>query len=62
MVDGPSREHDMLLLGRYAGQAPEIDGVVHLGMPPDGVRAGELIEARITDGDEVDLVAEPLVD
>jgi ribosomal protein S12 methylthiotransferase len=62
MVDGPSPEHDMLLLGRHQGQAPEIDGVVHLGSPPDGARSGQLLEALVTDADEVDLVAEPVVD
>lgn len=62
MVDGPSPEHDMLLQGRHPGQAPEIDGVVHLGSPPEGARPGDLLEARVTGADEVDLVAEPIVD
>ena len=62
MVDGPSPEHDMLLLGRHQGQAPEIDGVVHMGSPPEGARPGDLLELRVTDADEVDLVAEPIVD
>jgi ribosomal protein S12 methylthiotransferase len=62
MVDGPSPEHDMLLLGRSPGQAPEIDGAVHLGVPPEGARAGELVRAIVRDGDAVDLVAEPVVD
>jgi len=61
LVDGPSPEHDMLLLGRHQGQAPEIDGVVHLGVPPDGAQRGAVVRALVTDADEVDLVAEPLL-
>ncbi len=62
MVDGASPEHDMLVLGRHQGQAPEIDGVVHLGVPPDGVQLGSIVQATVTDGDAVDLAAEPVVD
>jgi ribosomal protein S12 methylthiotransferase len=62
LVDGPSSEHEMLLMGRHEGQAPEIDGGVHLGMPPHGARPGDVIEAVVTDADEVDLVAEPVLD
>ena len=62
LVDGASAQHDMLLVGRHQGQAPEIDGVVHLGMPPDGAQPGSLLRVNVTDADEVDLVAEPVVD
>lgn len=62
MVDGPSDQHEMVLVGRTQGQAPEIDGVVHLGMPPDGASVGSVVAALVTDGDEVDIVADPMVD
>jgi len=35
LVEGPSEESDLLLRGRHAGQAPEIDGCVYLALPPD---------------------------
>lgn len=58
LVDGPSPEHDLLLAGRHRGQAPEVDGVVHLGIPFQGARPGCLYQAVVTDADEVDVVAE----
>lgn len=60
LVDGPSPEHELLAVGRHQGQAPEIDGVVHLGLPPDGLVAGSFVRARIQGADEVDLAAEVL--
>jgi ribosomal protein S12 methylthiotransferase len=62
MVDGPSDQHELMLVGRHAGQAPEIDGVVHLGAPPESVRPGSMVEAVVSDADEVDLAAEPVLD
>ncbi len=62
MVDGPSPQHELMLVGRHQGQAPEIDGVVHLGSPPVPVRAGAMVEALVSDADEVDLAAEPVLD
>jgi len=58
LVDGVSAEHDLLAAGRHQGQAPEIDGVVHLGLPPGGLAAGRFVRARVTGCDEVDLVAD----
>ena len=52
LVDGPSPEHDLVLQGRLAGQAPEIDPVVFLtdGDPevlkPGDFVTGEIVEAR----------------
>jgi ribosomal protein S12 methylthiotransferase len=55
LVDGVSRESDLLLEGRWYGQAPEIDGTVIL---TDGTaRAGELVRAVVTDASDYDLVA-----
>lgn len=54
LVDGPSRETDLLLEGRTEGQAPEIDGVVYIN---DGVAAaGDMVKVEITQAGEHDLV------
>jgi tRNA A37 methylthiotransferase MiaB len=46
-------------LGRAAHQAPEVDGTTTvLGAP--GTAIGEIISARVTEGDGVDLVADAL--
>ena len=48
LVDGPSREHDLVLQGRLRGQAPEIDPVVFLSeCDPSAYRPGDLIRAEI---------------
>lgn len=43
--------------GRTFSDAPEIDGIVRL--PLQGLRQGDLIEAKILDADAYDLIAEP---
>jgi ribosomal protein S12 methylthiotransferase len=55
LVDGISEETDLLLEGRYYGQAPGIDGVVYLA---DGTAPfGSLVRARITQAADHDLAA-----
>jgi ribosomal protein S12 methylthiotransferase len=55
MVDGPSTDSELLLEGRYYGQAPEIDGTIYL---TDGSAAtGAIVSARVTDSSDYDLVA-----
>lgn len=55
MVDGISDESELLLQGRWYGQAPEIDGSVYLA---DGTaRAGDFVRARVTDCADYDLAA-----
>jgi ribosomal protein S12 methylthiotransferase len=55
LVDGISDESDLLLQGRWYGQAPEIDGVVYL---TDGTaQPGEIVRVRVTDFAEYDLAA-----
>jgi ribosomal protein S12 methylthiotransferase RimO len=47
--------------GRGAHQAPEIDGATTLrGVLASGLRAGDLVRAKVTASDGVDLVAEPV--
>jgi ribosomal protein S12 methylthiotransferase len=55
LVEGVSDESEYLLQGRWAGQAPEIDGTVYLS---DGeARAGDLVRARVTSFADYDLAA-----
>ena len=59
VVEGASDESEYLLQGRWAGQAPEIDGVVYLASgPADGqARAGDFVRARVTGYADYDLAA-----
>ena len=55
LVEGESDESELLLQGRWYGQAPEIDGSVYLA---DGTaQPGDLVRARVTDGSDYDLAA-----
>jgi ribosomal protein S12 methylthiotransferase len=55
LVEGVSDESEYLLQGRWAGQAPEIDGCVYLA---DGeARAGDFVRARVTSTADYDLAA-----
>lgn len=60
LVDGTSDEHEYVLQGRHAGQAPEIDGVVFLSGA--AVRPGDLVEVEVTQSADYDLVGEVLLD
>ncbi|MGD8860104.1 MAG: 30S ribosomal protein S12 methylthiotransferase RimO [Myxococcales bacterium] len=62
LVEGVSEESELLLQGRHAGQAPEVDGVVLLTHAPEGEppRAGDLRRALVTQSADYDLVAELL--
>jgi ribosomal protein S12 methylthiotransferase len=60
MVDGPAPDHELVVLGRLEGQAPEIDPVVYLtDCDPSSQRAGSLITARIVGARGYDLIAAP---
>jgi ribosomal protein S12 methylthiotransferase len=55
MVDGLSSESELLLEGRWYGQAPDIDGTVYLA---DGTaQPGDIVTARVTDARDYDLAA-----
>lgn len=56
LVEGPSEEHEFVMQGRHAGQAPEVDGVVYLSGAE--VAAGTFVRATITQSAEFDLVGE----
>lgn len=56
LVEGYSEETELLLQGRMAGQAPDIDGVVLIN---DGqANVGDMVKVRITDSMEYDLIGE----
>jgi ribosomal protein S12 methylthiotransferase len=58
IVEGTSDEHEYVMMGRHAGQAPEIDGQVYLSggeaMP------GTFRKVEITQASDYDLVGELL--
>ncbi|HET9958542.1 MAG TPA: 30S ribosomal protein S12 methylthiotransferase RimO [Polyangiaceae bacterium] len=56
LVEGPSEEFELVMVGRHAGQAPEIDGGVVLS--GGEVRAGEVHRVRITQVADYDLLGE----
>lgn len=58
IVDGVYEETDLLLKGRLATQAPDVDGHVLLTSAPKGVKAGDILPFRITRATAHDLVAE----
>jgi ribosomal protein S12 methylthiotransferase len=54
LVEGPSPETEHLLIGRHAGQAPEIDGQVYIN---DGfAEPGALVTVRVEQAADYDLV------
>ncbi len=59
LVEGTSDEHEYVLMGRHAGQAPEIDGQVYLS--GGEATPGALRRVEITQASDYDLVGE-LVD
>ncbi len=61
VVDGPAPDHELVLRGRLAGQAPEIDPVVYLTeCDPSALPAGTFVDAELVGSRGYDLVARPL--
>jgi ribosomal protein S12 methylthiotransferase len=58
VVEGASDEHEYVLMGRHAGQAPEIDGQVYLS--GGEATPGTLRQVEITQASDYDLVGELL--
>jgi ribosomal protein S12 methylthiotransferase len=56
LVEGPSEEHDFVMAGRHAGQAPEIDGQVYLS--GGEVERGQIRRVRVSQAADYDLVGE----
>lgn len=60
MVDGVSPESELVLTGRLAGQAPDIDAIVYLDeRDPSAFLPGDLVEAVITSARGYDVIAAP---
>src|SRR5439155_22113654 len=59
LLEGPSEESDLLLEGRTAMHAPEIDGKLYITDLPDGLEPipGEFYRCQITETHDYDLVA-----
>lgn len=56
IVEGFSEETDLLLQGRFWGQAPDIDGVVLIN---DGTaEVGDMVKVHVTESMEYDLIGE----
>jgi len=56
LVEGLSRESDLLLEGRTRYQAPEIDGCVYI--TKGNAKPGDLVDVRITEAHTYDLVGQ----
>ena len=56
LVEGVSDESDLLLQGRWWGQAPEVDGSVYLANGT--ASAGEFRRVLVTDASDYDLMAD----
>jgi ribosomal protein S12 methylthiotransferase len=60
VIDGPSADHELVLKGRLAGQAPDIDaGVVLTDCDPSSYRAGDFAEVEFVGSRGYDLIARP---
>ena len=61
IVDGRSAEHELVLQGRLAGQAPEIDPVVYLtDCDPSAIETGALLDVELVGASSYDLIARPI--
>ena len=58
LVEGPSEEHELVMKGRHAGQALEIDGSTYLS--EGEVHAGEMVRVRVTQASDYDVVGDVL--
>ena len=63
LVEGPSKETELLWQARMATQAPEIDGVCYINdMGAGAARPGEMRMLRVTEAHDYDLVGELIDD
>ncbi len=61
VIDGPSSDHELVLRGRLAAQAPDIDaGVVLTECDPSSYRAGDFAEVEVVGARGYDLIVRPL--
>ncbi|HXD75733.1 MAG TPA: 30S ribosomal protein S12 methylthiotransferase RimO [Vicinamibacterales bacterium] len=61
LIDGPAGEHELVLKGRLASQAPDIDASVYLTeCNPADFRSGDVISVEIVGARDYDLIARPI--
>jgi ribosomal protein S12 methylthiotransferase len=61
VVDGRAPEHELVVRGRLASQAPDIDPVVYLtDCDPTEVAAGQFLDGEVVSARDYDLVVRPL--
>ena len=62
VIDGPSCEHELVLKGRLATQAPDIDAAVYLThCDPSACQPGDFVDVEIVAARDYDLIARPVV-
>jgi ribosomal protein S12 methylthiotransferase len=62
LIDGPANEHELVVKGRLASQAPEIDAAVYLtDCDPASLRAGDFVEVEVAGARGYDLIARPVL-
>jgi len=61
LIDGPASDHELVLKGRLATQAPDIDAAVFLTeCDPSDFKAGEFADVEIVGARQYDLIARPV--
>jgi ribosomal protein S12 methylthiotransferase len=61
VVDGPAPDHELVLRGRLASQAPEIDSGVYLTeFDPSSYKTGDFVDVEIVGAKEYDLIVRPV--
>ncbi|MFC1419910.1 30S ribosomal protein S12 methylthiotransferase RimO [Streptacidiphilus cavernicola] len=58
LVESIDEDEDGSVIGRAEHQAPETDGITSLTGSLDGVKVGDLVEAKVVASEGVDLIAE----
>jgi ribosomal protein S12 methylthiotransferase len=60
LVEGPSEEDELVMVGRHSGQAPDIDGVVFVSGAPESGPAlpGQLLRGTVSQATDYDLLLE----
>lgn len=59
IVEGPSEDHDWVMVGRLWSQAPEIDGLTYLSSTRE-LQRGEVVHVLVTEARDYDVVGEVL--
>ncbi len=61
VIDGPASDHELVLRGRLATQAPDIDASVYLTeCDPSAYHAGDFVEVEVVGARDYDLLVRPV--